>query len=110
MFKKFISRFTSGVKGGSVHVEYSSAGKTLVHWKVLLTTFFVMTLLVIVTSFFTRQDILNGEFSSVTNPVLPSAGQVTLEHLEKLVKHFETKSVTFEQVRKNRVSTSDPSR
>ena len=69
-----------------------------------------MTALVLGASFFVIQDISRGGFSPVAKVVVQGSDQVTLGRLEKLVSHFETKRVTFEQVRKTRTVLVDPSR
>ena len=95
---------------GTASTSRSFESKALLHWKLLLNIFFAMTILVLAASYFVHSDISSGDFSPVTKVVVPGSNQVTVERLEKLVNHFETKRMTFEQVRKNRVSTVDPSR
>ena len=109
-FKNFILKLTSRSGNALPQVQRSFEAKNLFHWRVLLIAFFVMTALVLTTSFFVHQDIGRGEFSPVTKIAVPGSGQVTSERLEKLIGYFEIKSVTFEQVRKNRTVTVDPSR
>ncbi|GEM_PF-6924468 len=110
MFKKIISRLRTGTQEQEFQVERSLEEKALFHWKILIVVFFVIALFVLATSFVVYQDIGRGEFSPVTKTSPAVSGQVTLERLEKLVSYFETKSVTFDQVRKNRAVSVDPSR
>lgn len=110
MFQNFIIRFTSGASRKNLQGKHSLKKKTLFYWRILLTTFFVMTVLVLGASFFVIQDISRGGFSPVAKVVVQGSDQVTLGRLEKLVSHFETKRVTFEQVRKTRTVLVDPSR
>ena len=102
--------FRSGSQTLGMRVERSLSERAFFHWKILVCIFLIMTLFVFVTSFVVYQDIGRGEFSSVTTSPTPHSGPVTLERLKKIISRFETKSVTFEQIRRNREVSPDPSR
>ena len=108
-FGNFISKIISGAVAVNVKPRKPFEAEALLHWKTLLCTFFVMTFLVLVASFFVHADISRGDFSAVTKVSPPESSQVTVERLEKLASYFETKSVTFEQMRRSRVFVVDPS-
>lgn len=109
-FRNLIFKFTSTAYNRTFKVPRSFEEKTMSYWKALLAVLFFMTILVLITSFFVHRDIWQGEFSPVTKAAVPGSSLVTSLHLEKLVSGFETKKVTFEQIRKNRTSIVDPSR
>ncbi|KKU68189.1 MAG: hypothetical protein UX89_C0006G0013 [Parcubacteria group bacterium GW2011_GWA2_47_16] len=110
IFGGLISKITSRVGAVRIKASRSFEARALRHWKLLLNTFFVMTLLVLATSFFVHRDISKGDFYPIRKEAVPESSQVTVERLEKLVSYFETKRVTFELMRKNHILVVDPSR
>ncbi|MDO8482355.1 MAG: hypothetical protein Q7S86_00870 [bacterium] len=110
IFSSLISKIISRVGVGRAKVSRSFEVRALLHWKLLLNTFFVMTLLVLAASFFVHRDLSKGDFYPVTKVTAPESSQVTVDRLEKLASHFETKGMTFELMRKSRILVVDPSR
>lgn len=109
-FRSLISKIISGVGSTKPKTSKPHEAEALFHWKVLLNTFFVVAILILAVSFFVHADISRGDFSTVKKAVSPDSNQVTVERLEKLASYFDTKRVTFEQVRRGRVLVVDPSR
>ena len=85
--------------------------RALTHWKILMAGFLLMTLAILFTSVWIYRDIGRGEFFSSVGPVSPKTSLLTKDELDSLANDFETRRVTFEQVKSGRsTSVVDPSR
>lgn len=117
-FKNIISWLLVKSNVGRTAKTRSLEEMALFHWKVLVGALFVLTLFVLANSFIFYRDLGKDEYqdagkeklSSGMRAVATGVGQVTLERLEKIDNYFETKSVTFKQVRRDQEYVPDPSR
>lgn len=110
VIKFFTAFFGKTVSREEFRFPKSREQTVLFHWKIIVTTFFVMMLLIFATSLLIYRDIGRGEFFSVEKVVASGSSPAALKRLGSVVDNFEKKITTFEQVRKNRVSSVDPSR
>jgi hypothetical protein len=108
-FKNLIKFATFWKSKSEFYVGVSSETRVLTHWKILMTGFLAVTILVLVTSGWIYRDIGRGELFSATGSSTPQSSLLTKEVLDSTVDNFEAKSAAFEQVRKNRAISADPS-
>jgi hypothetical protein len=105
VFKKFFSRFRP--KGA--RASLSREASILLHWKIIICSFFIAIALLFTSSFLIYQDIKKGNFLSPdNNGVTPTS--INSKLLNKTVDFFKTKSATFDEIRWGWPGSVDPSR
>src|SRR3989338_7135830 len=100
--KSFTSFFAKTGGQEEFKLPKSREGTILFQWKIIVTVFFIMMLLIFATSLLIYRDIGRGEFFSAAKVTASGGGPAALKRLEAVVDNFEKKIITFEQVRKNR--------
>lgn len=108
--KNLISTYFKKPEPTLVTKLISMEARTLFHWKIVLTLFFLATATVFTGSYFIYQDISSGDFLLTKEKTTTNSSEASFELLSKTVDSFKIKSLTFEELSRSTRKSTDPSR